>query len=295
MAPAGPLDENNFIPPSYRKGDYTDAFGCVWHQEHDGFLGQIVKHPIQSAADLDAYTFPPLLALEDEVQLDNVKQYVAEHRAEGKYFIADFVRTFERMHFMRGMEPLLMDMAYGNREFHALLEKVLEWNLAHIAHVLNELGDLADAIWFSDDWGTQNSLLINPAAWRKTFKPCYEQMFNVARERGKSVFFHSDGFIMDIIGDLREIGCDAINCQIELMGAAKLAEQYGGKITFHTDLDRQNILPFGTPQQIKNHVFNTVENLNKYNGGLILSCEIGPDVPFENITALFVAFDAARG
>lgn len=294
IAAAGPLDENNFIPPSYRKGDYTDAFGCLWHQEFDGFLGKIVKCPIESADDFARYEFPGVAMLEDGVSLGDVKRHVAEHRSEGKFFIADFVRTFERMHFMRGMENLLIDMAMGNELFFTLLDKVVEWNIAHVSHVLDEMGGLADAVWFSDDWGTQNSLLINPTAWRKIFKPRYKQMFDVVKSRGKSVMFHSDGFIMDIIGDLNEIGCDAVNCQIELMGAKRLAEQFGGGIAFHTDLDRQNILPFGSPSDIKNHVFNTVEHLGKFDGGLILSSEIGPDMPFENIEALFSAFDEAR-
>jgi hypothetical protein len=32
------VDEANILPPSHRKGEFTDCFGSVCRQEHDGFL-----------------------------------------------------------------------------------------------------------------------------------------------------------------------------------------------------------------------------------------------------------------
>jgi uroporphyrinogen decarboxylase len=206
----------------------------------------------------------------------------------------DSIRTFERMHFMRGMENLFMDFAYGRREFNRLLDRVVEWNMAHMRLLLDELKDGIDGVSFSDDWGTQSALFIRPESWRQIFKPRYKEMFDLVKSYGRTVLFHSDGYIMDIIGDLIEAGADVINCQVKLMGAARLAEQFGGRVTFHTDLDRQNILPFGTKDDIRRHVEDVVEHLGRFSGGLILCAEIGHDMPFENIEFLVEEFDRVR-
>lgn len=287
------LQEENFIlPPSHRKGDYIDCFGCLWHQEFDGFLGQIVKHPLEDMQSLDTYKFPP--KEEGEITLEQIKKVIPKNRIEKKYFCADFIRTYERMCFLRGMENLLMDLAYQTKEFFTLLDKVVAWNISHLELVLEECGEDIDGIWFSDDWGSQSSLLISPSTWRKIFKPNYKKMFDVVKKYNKNVLFHSDGYILDIIDDLIELGVDVLNCQIKLLDAKILSKKFGGKITFHTDLDRQNILPYGTEEDIKNHIKDVIENLGKYSGGLILNAEIGPDMPYKNIVLLLEEFWRVR-
>ncbi|HOO56876.1 MAG TPA: uroporphyrinogen decarboxylase family protein [bacterium] len=272
------------LPPSHRKGVYTDCFGAVWTQEQEGILGQVLTPPLGDWKALGEHPFPD--PSDGEITLQQLKSITARSVRENKYTCVDFIRTFERMHFLRGMQNLLMDMALGEKEYLILLDRVAEWNTAHLRIVLDELHDDIDGIWFSDDWGAQKSLFINPVKWREIFKPVYRKMFDVVKEYQKTIFFHSDGFILDIIDDFIEIGVDALNCQVKLMGEENLAERFGGKITFHTDLDRQHILPHGTTEDIRNHVQSVIKHLGKYSGGLILNAEIGPDVPFENIRTL---------
>lgn len=289
---AADMDDEYVIPPSYRAGEYADCFGSVWSQKHDGILGQIVKHPLENSDDLKTYQFPD--PREGETTIKQIGELISHFRSEKKFVCADFVRTFERMHFLRGMENLLMDMAYQKEEFFTLLDRVAEWNVSHLRPALDEFGDGIDGVWFSDDWGSQNSLLIRPDMWRKIFRPKYKEMFEVVKSSGKPVFFHSDGYIMDIIGDLIEAGVDALNCQIKLMGAERLAERFGGRVTFHTDLDRQGILPYGTPGEIGRHIEEIRRSLGKFGGGLILCAELGADMPFENIQAVIEGFDRVR-
>jgi uroporphyrinogen decarboxylase len=277
------------LPPSHKKGYFTDAFGCVWRNEYDGFMGQIEEHPLKNLEDIKNYKFPDYDS--GEITLKQIKENINKWREKNKYLCCDFIRTFERMHFLRGMENLLIDMAYEKEEFFILLERVVEWNMKHLELVLAE--DV-DGIWFSDDWGTQNSLLINPETWRKIFKPYYKKMFDLVKKSNKDIFFHSDGYILEIIPDLIEIGADVLNCQIKLLNAKRLSERFGGKITFHTDFDRQNILPYGTKEDIREHIKDAVDNFGKYSGGLILNAEIGPDIPYQNIEILFEEFEKVK-
>ena len=73
-----------------------------------------------------------------------------------------------------------------------------------------------------DDWGSQNSLLINPKTWVKIFKPLYKDYINIAKKHGKKTFMHSDGYTLEVIPHLIDVGLDAINTQIFCIGLEKL-------------------------------------------------------------------------
>jgi uroporphyrinogen-III decarboxylase len=148
----------------------------------------------------------------------------------------------------------------------------------------------ADAITFKDDWGTQSSLLISPKKWRKLFKPLYAEYCRIIHEAGKYVFFHSDGQISAIYPDLIEIGVDAINSQLFCMDIEALAARYKGRITFWGEVDRQHVLAFGTPADVRAAVRRVRRALDDGRGGVIAQCEWGNDNTRENIEAVFEAW-----
>jgi len=125
-------------------------------------------------------------------------------------------------------------------------------------------------------------MLIDPDLWRERFKPVYADWFGRIHKTGRLVFFHSDGWILPIIEDLIEIGVDAINCQVAVMGEETLAEQYGGRICFWGELDRQQTLPRGTPDEVAAAAENMLRLFARPEGGFIAQFEVGPDVPPAN-------------
>ena len=86
-----------------------------------------------------------------------------------------------------------------------------------------------DGISVSDDWGSQQNLLISPKLWREMFKPLYADYCRVTKAVGKYFFMHSDGNISSIYPDLIEIGVDALNSQLFCMDIEELARLYKGK------------------------------------------------------------------
>lgn len=50
------------------------------------------------------------------------------------------------------------------------------------------------------------------------------------------------------------------------------------------------IMPFGTPGEVKTHIIDLVDHLGMPNGGIIACGEIGPDIPLENIKAMYDTF-----
>jgi len=115
-------------------------------------------------------------------------------------------------------------------------------------------------------------------------------MFKKVRDAGMHVWYHTDGHINEILLDFIEIGVDVINCQIAVIGHDWIANNARGKVAFRTDIDRQHVLPFGSPTEVKEEVQRTFEACGGPGGGIIACGEIGPDVPLENIRALYEAF-----
>ncbi len=94
---------------------------------------------------------------------------------------------------------------------------------------------------------------------------------------------------LKLLPDFIELGVDVLNCQASVMDINEL-KKYAGKIAFRTDIDRQQVLPFVSPAEVKEYVFRLFHNLGTQDGGIIACGEISEDVPLENIKAMYEAF-----
>ena len=145
-------------------------------------------------------------------------------------------------------------------------------------------------VGFGDDWGSQTGCLISPDTFRRYFKPGYADAA-LCRQYGALATQHSDGYTVDLWDDFLEAGLTGFNMQVNCIGVALIEERLKGRMCLIADIDRQHILPFGTPAQVREHIAQVVTCLGSPNGGLILRIDIYPDVPLENIAALLQAID----
>lgn len=266
----------------YRAGRHTDEWGVEWDNNCEGMLGIPVGHPLADWSNWSGYKIPEIPSAEDvkkaHTRDDNLRDY---------YTFGFGTNIFEIMQWLRGYENLMLDIALGNNEAYILRDALVEWAVEW--GTKSAEGD-SDGAHFGDDWGTQISLIISPTSWREFYKPAYKKMFEPLKAKGKHIHFHSDGFTWEILHDLIEFGVDVLNVQHTVMGLDKVAKEFGGKVAFRSDLDRQHILPHGTRQQIRDHVKETIDALGSYGGGLIGHGEIAPDVPLENIKVMLEAW-----
>lgn len=267
-------------PDFVEAGDYKDEWGSIWSVAEPGVVGE-VKRP--ALADWSALThFKPPWELIRRRDLS-----VVERKCEQ---IEKFVnsectaRIFERLQFLRGTENLFIDIAYGTQQFRQLLDLVHEYYLEDIRQWC---GTSVDSIMFMDDWGSNQRLLIQPKTWREIFKPLYRQYCDLIHSAGKFAFFHSDGNIQEIYGDLIDIGIDALNSQLFTMDIEMLGRLYKGKITFWGEIDRQYVLPFGTKEEVRQAVKRVRRALDDGQGGVFAQCEWGKFDPKENIATVF--------
>lgn len=269
-----------------KKGEYhkkwTDEWGCVMEERVYGIHPMIVGHPMENWDALKAYKPPPGPAMSLE-GIERERKEIEESRKNSGVIIQHFLRLFERLQWLRGYANLLMDFADKPRELYELAELVVENNLSWIKRSI-AVG--ADGVGFSDDWGTQNALMMHPDKWREFFKPLYKRMFDPIKEAGMLVHFHSDGYIIDIIPDLKELGVDVINPQTNCHDLDELGKLcYELPICVNADIDRQGVLSFGTPEEVKEYFHKVAYLIGSNDGGLMFSCECGSDTPLENIEA----------
>ncbi len=262
----------------YKIGEYVDEWGCIFENRQDGIVGE-VKNPIINSWDgIDTFQVPNgFLSLEFEKINDFCKSNL------NKFIVSPCcARPFERIQFLRGSENIYMDFYVSRNEFDTLLKTIHDFNCKRLE--LWAKTDV-DALFIMDDWGAQNSLLISPEMWREIFKPLYQEYVNIARKNNKYIFMHSDGNILSIIPDLIEVGIDALNSQIFAMQIENLSK-FKGQITFWGEVDRQNILPNFSKNEIENVIVDIYNELYS-DGGIIGQCEFGPGAKPENVYTVF--------
>jgi len=197
--------------------------------------------------------------------------------------------------FMYRNDNFLMLLAGDPGRAHQFLDRLVEIHLASLEEYLGAVGEYIDIILFGDDLGMQTGPQISPQMYREFFKPRHRVMWNRARELADvKVMLHCCGGIRELLPDLIEAGLDCINpVQITCAGmdAQELKKEFGRDIVFWGGgCDTREILPGGTPEQVKEHVRKQVEILRP-GGGFVFQQihNILADVPPENVVAMLEA------
>ncbi len=262
----------------------TDEFGVVWSTssiDRGSPIGPCLREP-----DLTRYTFP---GPTQPYRFAHIAEWCAAQA--GHYRIIWVGDLWERATFMRGMEDLLMDVAENPAFVAALLDNLTEHILATM-RILFATGQF-EGIAVSDDYGTQRGMLISPQSWRELIKPCLARIYSLATSHGRTVFHHSCGHIVPIIGDLIDLGLDILHpIQPEAMDIGLLKREFGRRLTLCGGLRTQDLLVSGTPDEVRSEVRRLKREMGA-GGGYILEpgITIQADVPKDNLIAMI---DEAR-
>jgi len=198
--------------------------------------------------------------------------------------------------YLSGMEKWLLDMKLRPDFYFALADKMLEVALAMNDKFFGTVGDYIDIAVIYDDLGTQQGLFMSHPDYVKFIKPYTKQLIQgIKKHTNAKIQLHACGSVYQAIPDLIEIGVDILNPVQPLarnMEPWRLKKEFGKDLCFCGGIDIQQLLPHGTPEQIKEGVRNTIRQYGP-GGGYILgpSHNIEPDTPPENIVAMY---DAAQ-
>ena len=257
-------------------------------------------HPMKNAstlADIEAYPWPDM---DDPYRVAHVRKQARQLAEETKYAIIAtpwLLFPFERANALMGMEGFLPQLVM-NRDFtQALLRNITDLCKTHMGHFLDELGENVDIIKIGDDLGTQDSLMISPKMYREILKPLHAEFIAYIKERTQAkVFFHTDGDVFNLVEDFIEIGIDILNpiqtSAGKMSNLEELKKRFGNELTFCGAIDTQDILPFGSPDQVRQEVRRVIGALGHGGGYMVASVHtIMDEVPPENILAMVDAVE----
>jgi uroporphyrinogen decarboxylase len=208
---------------------------------------------------------------------------------------------FEWGTFLRRMDNFLMDLMCDQENVEKLLDELMKRHLATLEKVCKYVGDIVDIIRFGDDLGMGQGPFMSPEIYRQLFKPRHKMLCDYVKSHSQMhTFIHSCGSISLLMPDLIDAGIDIFNpvqTNVYGMDPEFLKREFGADCTFWGGgMETAGTLNKGTPEKIREQVLQRMEIFSK-GGGFVFNTvhNILPDVPPENIIAMFGAVDEFNG
>jgi uroporphyrinogen decarboxylase len=188
------------------------------------------------------------------------------------------------------MEAFMMDLLTEPILAEAVLRRVTEYT-KRLACASARAG--IDVLCFYDDAGSQQSMQIAPALWRRFIKPRWQEVVEAVRAvRPQAWFFlHSCGNIAAIVPDVVELGFHILHpLQPECLDAVRIKREIGSRIACCATLSAQRIVPFGTPDEIRSEIARLKREMGDDRRFILCPSNlIQPETPWENIVAFVEA------
>lgn len=276
-------------------GTFTDMWGIGMKLNPDGYYYNRINHPlehIEDASEVESYQLPDptpymLEGLSARLDANADKCCVLEGLEEPMFGMPSWLRRNDNFYMDLIAEPEICE---------AIQDKLMVFYKKLIKYIMDPLGDRIDIVKIADDLGAQSALLISPEIYRERIKPYQAELIRFIKDTyHKPVLMHSCGAIKPIIGDLIDIGVDALNpVQISAAGMAPrdLKREFGDHITFWGGgIDTQSVLYSATPDEVRKSV---EENIGAFKpgGGYVFAQvhNILPGTPVENILAMYETY-----
>jgi uroporphyrinogen decarboxylase len=291
----GPPDDCQDEPVG--EDGYRDEWGVVRTRPKGGFYYDLIDSPIKedTMAAIERHRWPDPC---DPGRFRGLRERARELHDETDFAVVLVVNCafFLRCAELRGWENFYMDLAANPKFACALMDRYLDIRLRIAEKALEEVGDNIDIIMVSsDDLGMNDRTILSPQMYRELIKPRQKQTFDFFKDRtAAKLFYHCDGAIYPIIEDLIEIGVEALNpVQVSAAGmedTKRLKAEFGDWLSFWGAIDTHQVLPYGTPETVRNEVRRRISDLGPGGGYVICSVHnIQPEVPPENVVAMFDA------
>jgi uroporphyrinogen-III decarboxylase len=185
---------------------------------------------------------------------------------------------------------------------HAVFAGQCEIALANLARIAARVADLVDVVYIcGTDFGTQNSSFCSPGTFRELWMPYYLRVNEwIHRNTRWRTFKHSCGAVAKFIPAFIQCGFDILNpvqCLAAGMEPGELKRKYGRDLVFWGGgVDTQHVLPFGTPQQVREQVLRRCEIFAE-GGGFVFNAihNVQARTPVSHIVAMINAVREFNG
>ena len=278
--------------PEMPEGESVDMWGMRNKQvAHDGgaYFEQIY-YPLGSATtidDLDAYTWPEASWFDYSGMKARAVAAHDTHAVECGYMAPFFFHNK-----LRGLEQSLIDPLLDPELSHEIIRRISDFFYEYHRRMFESCDGLIDIAQVTDDLGCQTGPLIGLDLYREFYAPHHKRFIDLCKEFDIKVFHHDDGSCREFLPLLVDMGIDVLNpvqWKCPGMDTDELKAEYGSRICFHGGIENQEILPFGTADDVRREVRHCIDSLASDGTGYILaSCHnLQVNTPVENIIAMY--------
>ena len=275
---------------------YVDRWGVERGLPETGGHYYVVRPPLETAeriSDLYAYSWP-----EPNLEWPGLRARAKQlNESTDKALVLNLeVGFLHQAQFMRGFDRWLIDLVSDPALAAALMDHILDIWLVEADAMIEAARGCADVVIYADDIAFQDRPMVSPALHKALLKPRQKRVFDLLTRSGMTVLYHSCGNVCSLLPDLVEMGVQALNpIQVSAgqMGrTSALKKTWGKELTFWGGIDTQEILPQGTPAQVRREVWRRLDDMAR-DGGYVMAAvhDIQPEVPPQNVCAMFDAAD----
>ncbi len=280
------VDWMKYYPEGFQYDYKVDGWGIAHETSPTSMHMTKMHHPMKNFSTLEemkAYPLPDYTKVDFsplQKRMDGI------HEKGLAVFVWQECTIWEVAWYLRGMENLMMDMALEDEKAYWLLDQITDKS-CYRAEIFARQG--ADIIGLGDDIGMQDTIMMPMEMYHHWLKPRLKKVIEAAKNANPDVLisYHSCGYVEPFIPDLIEIGVDILNpVQPECMEFKKIHDKYGNQISFNGTIGTQKLMPFGTPEQIRDQVFRNLDIAGEKGG--LFCCPthlLEPEVPWGNIEA----------
>ncbi|MGW8301066.1 MAG: uroporphyrinogen decarboxylase family protein [Desulfobacterales bacterium] len=298
----------SYVGQEFKKfddGTVADLWGVRRRQvvygkgtSHEGIFKEVAWSPLEhmtTVEEIEAYEGWPSPEWWD---YSKMKQECAYWHPE--YFVLnkgdrlDRTAQLKPMMYLRGIQQTFVDLAQNPKIVECIRDRIINYFLEYNPKVFEAADGEVDMFMMGDDVGGQRGPLLSPEMWRRYFKDGFRTYCDIAHKYGLKVMYHTCGDVYALIPDFIDCGLDMLQSlqpQATNMDIKRLKQEFGKDLSFQGGMDIQQVLPLGTPDDVRKMVKYAADNA-KPGGGYFFgtSHNIQADTDMQNVVALFEAY-----
>jgi uroporphyrinogen decarboxylase len=265
-----------------------------WHTrevEHDGGnYWDYCDFPLREA-DLDQVEAWPMPSPDDydyqtvRERCTHFKEYAVNIGGAG---LACIMNTAG---FLRGMDQMFVDLATDDPAGMRLIDRFIDIQFEIAQRELEAAKGGFDFMWLGEDLGTQAGPIISMEMFQKIIKPRHQRFIDLAKSYKLPVMIHTCGSSSWAYEEYIAMGMNAVDTlQPEAFGMdpATLKRRFGGRLAFHGCISTTGPLSFGTTEDVRKQVRDTLAILTPGTGYMLSPTHsIQNNSPLENVLAMY--------
>lgn len=265
---------------------------------HEGIFKEVSWSPLEhmtTVEEMEAYEGWPSPDWWDYSKMkEDCAYWHPQHFVLNKGDRLDRTAQLKAMMYLRGIQQTFIDLAQNPKIVEFIRDRVVNYFVEYNPKVFEAADGEVDMFMMGDDVGGQRGPLLSPEMWRRYFKDGFRTYVDIAHKYGLKVMYHTCGDVYALIPDFIDCGLDmlqSLQTQATNMDIKRLKQEFGKDLSFQGGMDIQQVLPLGTPDDVREMVKYAADNA-KPGGGYFFGTahNIQADTDMQNVVALFEAY-----